>query len=86
MPRPVAGEVHLTSIHCWNQKKLVNVASASLPAFDKDPRPRYSIFTWIGTGWEVEQILVEYDYRREVAALAECGLPNRQDYAKNFPQ
>ena len=79
------GHFHFANIRNWHQKKFVNVASVSLPAFNKTPHARYSILTWIDSRWEVKQILVDYDYHQELDPLPECGLPNWADYAKGFP-
>jgi predicted phosphodiesterase len=80
----VFGHYHFSSLRKWGEKRLINIAPASCPAKDQDPRTRYTVFEWDGR-WTFRRILLAYDYGKEIAALPGCGLPNWQDSANTFP-
>jgi predicted phosphodiesterase len=68
------GHYHQPFVREWDEGLLVNVASVSLP---KDGRPlaAYSILTWDGDDWAVEQHRVPYDTADEAVALAASDIP-----------
>jgi predicted phosphodiesterase len=68
------GHFHENFLHHWAEGALVNVASVSLPN-DGQPLASYSILTWDGTDWSIEQHRVPYDVADEQAALAASGIP-----------
>jgi predicted phosphodiesterase len=68
------GHYHTAFVRDWAEGTLVNVASVSLPT-DRQPLASYSILTWDGTDWSVEQHRVPYDVADEQAALAASGIP-----------
>jgi cation:H+ antiporter len=79
------GHLHLTYTRFWRDYTLVNVAPCSLPAIEKDPRARYTIFEWNGTQWEITRRFVEYDYHQEVRALQVSQMPFVEDYTQAYP-
>jgi len=79
------GHMHITSTRKWREYTLVNVAPCSMPALDKDPRARYTIFDWKNDCWQINRKYVEYDYRQEVAALQASGIPFVEDFIQTFP-
>jgi predicted phosphodiesterase len=79
------GHMHITSIRNWRDYTLVNVAPCSMPALEKDPRARYTIFEWKNNKWIITQRFVEYDYKLEVAALYASGIPFVEDFVETFP-
>jgi hypothetical protein len=68
------GHYHAAFVRDWAEGTLVNVASVSLPN-DGRPLASYSILTWDGTAWSVEQHRVPYNVADEQAALAASGIP-----------
>ncbi len=82
----VFGHVHFTSVRLWRGKKLVNVAPCSLPALDKDPRARYTLFEWDGHEWCITRRYIDYDWQQEIKALQASGMPFFEDYTRTFAQ
>ena len=78
------GHLHLMSERALNGKWLVNVASASLPAVDRDARARLTIFAWQKSVWEIERRFIDYDYTQEVAGLSLSGMPHWERHAATF--
>lgn len=68
------GHYHAAFVRDWAEGTLVNVASVSLPN-DGRPLASYSILTWDGEGWAIEQHRVPYDIADERSALAASGIP-----------
>lgn len=68
------GHYHDAFVREWDEGILVNVASVSLPK-DSQPLAAYSILTWEGEGWTVEQFRIPYDVADEQAALRASGIP-----------
>lgn len=68
------GHYHTPLTRDWAEGTLVNVASVSLPN-DGQPLAAYSILTWDGGEWTIEQYRVPYDLADEQAALAASGIP-----------
>ena len=68
------GHYHQSFVREWAEGTLVNVASVALPK-DEQPLAAYSILTWDGDCWAIEQFRVHYDTADEAAALAASGMP-----------
>lgn len=68
------GHYHDAFVREWAEGTLVNVAAVSLPK-DGKPLACYSILTWDGQGWQIEQHRIPYDVADEQAALARSGIP-----------
>ncbi len=68
------GHYHAAFVRDWEEGTLVNVASVSLPK-DGKPLASYSILTWDGQRWSIEQHRIPYDFHDEQAALAASGIP-----------
>ncbi|MFM8319721.1 MAG: metallophosphoesterase family protein [Chloroflexota bacterium] len=79
------GHYHRPGIRRRNGQQLVNVSSASMPNIDRDPRARFSLFTWRAGAWQVEQHAVPYPIKREIAALGESSCPSRSHFLAYFP-
>ncbi|MCZ7666722.1 MAG: metallophosphatase family protein [Chloroflexi bacterium] len=75
------GHVHVPSIRPWREIKLVNISSVSL-AQDGDTRAKYGLFTWNGKSWQIKHRYVTYDLEKELALLAERGIPQGEIYAR----
>lgn len=78
------GHFHYMFQRHWRDLLLVGVAGCSLPGIDHDPRARYSLFTWQGSRWRVEQRWVDYDYEAEVLALRASSMPYTEEYLQYF--
>jgi hypothetical protein len=78
------GHFHLTHFRMVAGIKLVDVAPASMPAIDHDPRARYTVFTWERDQWRIERRWVEYDWRQETAALEASAIPYKEDFIQSF--
>ncbi len=68
------GHYHDAFVRHWAGGTLINVASVSLPN-DGKPLACYSILTWDGRDWQIEQHRIPYDVADEQAALARSGIP-----------
>jgi predicted phosphodiesterase len=68
------GHYHDAFVRDWEEGTLVNVASVSLPK-DGKPLASYSILTWDGGEWAIEQHRIPYDVADEEAAIAASGIP-----------
>ncbi len=68
------GHYHEPFTRQWAEGTLVNVASVSLPK-DGKPLAAFTILTWNGTRWLIEQHRVPYNIHDEQAALARSGIP-----------
>jgi predicted phosphodiesterase len=79
------GHFHYSSERTVRGKRLVNVAPVSMPAIDRAPQARYSVFDWDGHNWELHRRFVVYDYTQEIAALAQSGMPHWETHAGTFP-
>jgi predicted phosphodiesterase len=65
------GHFHFPNVQVWRSLLLANISSVSNP-MDGDPHAKYGLFTWdAADGWQVDLVRVEYDIKREQAALAE---------------
>jgi hypothetical protein len=80
------GHFHFTSERFWEDKRLVNVAACSLPGVDHDRRARYTIFTWRGNHWQIERHWVEYEAKKEIAALQAGDMPSKDFFISYFGQ
>lgn len=78
------GHFHFTHERNWRNKNLVDVAPCSMPGIDRDPRARYTIFTWTREAWRIERRFVAYDYCREVTALEKSKMPFKEDFIGYF--
>ena len=78
------GHFHTTFQRQWRGIRLVDVAPCSLPSIDRDPRARYTLFEWEGSGWKITHRWVEYDYRLESEALRRSGMPYRETFTRYF--
>ena len=67
----VYGHIHKSYIRGVSEMTVINTGSVSL-SYDGDPRAAYLLLH----DSQPEIRRVEYDVRKEVAALAECGLPH----------
>ncbi len=78
------GHFHFTHERHWKDLHLVDVAPCSMPSIDRDPRARYTIFTWDKGGWEISRRWVAYDFNSEIKALKISDLPFREDFMRYF--
>lgn len=78
------GHFHYTHERRLKDLHLVDVAPCSMPSIDRDPRARYTIFTWGIDGWEVTRRWVEYDFFSELKALKTSDMPFREDFMRYF--
>jgi predicted phosphodiesterase len=78
------GHFHFPFQRRWRKVDLVGVASCSLPGYDHDPRAKYTLFTWQGQAWQVEQRFVSYAHEREISALRSSSMPNWEHFARYF--
>jgi len=72
------GHLHIPFIRHWEDYRLVNVSSVSMPG-DGDPRAKYALFEWDGADWTVEHRYVEYDVEEEIAAFRENRPPGWEE-------
>lgn len=69
------GHFHFPNVQVSRNLVLANISSVSNP-MDGDPHAKYGLLTWdAGDGWQVELVRVEYDIKREQAALAKQKPP-----------
>ena len=69
------GHFHFPNVQVWRDLVLANISSVSNP-MDGDPRAKYGLLAWdAADGWRVELVRVEYDIRREQAALVKQKPP-----------
>jgi predicted phosphodiesterase len=78
------GHFHYSSERILEDKRLVNVASCSLPGIDHDRRARYTTFTWHGNAWEAEPRWVAYDAQAEIDAIQASDLPSKAFFIGYF--
>jgi predicted phosphodiesterase len=76
------GHFHFPNVQTWRHLALANISSVSNP-MDGDPRAKYGLLTWdAAAGWQVELVCVEYDVKREQAALASQKPPKWQNLSR----
>lgn len=78
------GHFHYTFVRRWRQLTLVDPGPCSLPGKDFDLRARYSLLTWDGGDWQIEQFFVPYDYHKEAEALRKSDMPFKQSSLNYF--
>jgi protein phosphatase len=67
------GHWHAASVREWNNLKLVNVGSVAYPK-DKEKLAGYTLFSWDGQKWDIEQHRVPFDWREEARLLLASGM------------
>ena len=80
------GHFHYSSERVLGDKRLVNVASCSLPGVDHNWLARYTTFTWRGRNWHIERRWVEYEAEHEISALNASDMPSKEFFISYFGQ
>jgi predicted phosphodiesterase len=80
------GHFHYVSERILEDKRLVNVASCSLPGIDHDRRARYTSFTWRRGSWQIERHWVEYEAENEITDLNASDMPSKEFFTSYFGQ
>jgi predicted phosphodiesterase len=78
------GHFHLPSRRAIGRLRLVNVASASLPGVDHARCARWSLFTWDGRTWQIEQFELDYGVEQEIEALRQSDNPSKDQFLPYF--
>jgi hypothetical protein len=78
------GHFHYMFQRNWREKTLVCVAGCSLPGIDHDHRARFTIFERAKTKWVISQHWVEYEARKEMAALQASDMPFKENFLRYF--
>jgi hypothetical protein len=78
------GHFHYMFQRNWREKTLAGVACCSMPGIDHDPRARFSIFEWVKNKWTITQHWVEYEARKEKAALQASDMPFKENFLGYF--
>jgi hypothetical protein len=78
------GHFHYVFTRTWRSLQLACVAGCSLPGIDHDWRARFTLFTWSGQEWRIENRWVEYDASQEIDALRASDLPSREFFIGYF--
>jgi len=74
------GHLHIPYSRRWHDRLLVDVSGAGLP-MDGDRRAGYTVLTWAGTAWQIEQPRVEYAVPEVVHQMQVCGMPRGKHFA-----
>lgn len=87
----VFGHLHIPNERSWQQLKLYNISSVSMPG-DGDPRAKYGLFTWDSDAWSFERVAVAYDILPEIEAYRQHQPPGWENIVQTmesegcFPQ
>jgi putative phosphoesterase len=71
----VFGHYHVAYTRLWRHLLLVDVGSCGLPR-DEDARASYGILTWQDSIWQAEIRRVDYDMKKVIKQLKQCGMPH----------
>lgn len=77
------GHVHLPSVRQWQDMRLANISSVSMP-LDADARAKYGVLTWANGRWQIEQHCVAYDLEGEKAAVKQAQPPGWEELAQRL--
>jgi putative phosphoesterase len=77
------GHLHIPFIAHWQDRLLINVASAGL-TMDGDRRAAYAILTWDGGGWHAEHRRVFYSVPIVTNQMRTCGMPRGKHFAERL--
>jgi hypothetical protein len=78
------GHFHYMFQRKWREKTLTGVAGCSMPSIDHDRRARFTIFEWAETKWVTSQHWVEYEARKEMAAVKASDMPFKENFLRYF--
>jgi putative phosphoesterase len=68
------GHYHMAYSRLWRHVLLLDVGSCGLPR-DEDTRASYGILTWQDSIWQAEIRRVDYDIKKVMKQLKQCGIP-----------